>query len=837
MPLYSDHISNMYYSGSSSYSAPYSYGSKTPIGSSYSASYLNPGSNYSNHSSLGGYTRPQVSSRWITSSGRTYSPMLSTISERNTSSPSRVSSPRRIPSYKRSYVPSSYTPRPININTADIDVSRNKYRPKTESPPPPPAEAPTVDNENGPFMPRIDGKPETGIDSSPGELRSTIKRGRTVVRLHTIKRKDRDSPRKPLDGSQKSSSEERDKSESVVDNASAKDPESMKWREKLSEDLIYKDKKEKKTIGAKLMEKFIVKDNNDSDIELASDNKNKEETLSAPQAPHSSTSRSPTRRCSVEILAEQANVLDSLIRNENLSTATLDLSKVGTEEPVGVLEGQSNPLKTTKSDNSLHDRFRKSRDSKELKNSLKRRSLKRSSSSGRLDSITEFPREALCSLPSIEENRSSIKYESTKPKPKLKAKITGTVEVSPPTSPMKFKVEEVVVEEKLRPLKKEISFSSSVDSSFDDCSKSANRSITNALRKSRMRSSIRRKTDLESNGPSPEPDDGNFWDKIGKRETVYLLKRKQNIEDAREKHRRALFWFPEDEASSANEEFFEPPGVIDIENTAKQQEANNINASDVSVEGSILPKSELPLSDLNSNVLLTNPEIKPDDQQSSLLDPKKVKENFTKQNSETICHDVKEPLLAECNSEVKEEKSNTASLTVVNKSDVKKTNEVNVSAQVPQIPKSEDIISKVEKAPQKSTDPVLPYKKNSKEEVHLQKNIVSVMDTKSNKPEDEKIIKTKDAFISKPNQTDIAVLDKNKEKDSKKESSIEVKTEEKICPIHGKKEKIISQNETNVVSPKAKNTESPKSSKIVDKPSSSLSKIEVVPPNVETKQY
>ncbi|XP_063621117.1 ankyrin repeat domain-containing protein 12 isoform X2 [Cydia splendana] len=811
MPLYSDHISNMYYSGSSPYSAPYSYGSKTPIGPSYSASYLNPGSSYSNHSSLGGYTRPQVSSRWITSSGRNYSPILSTISERNTSSPSRVSSPRRIASYKRSYVPSSYTPRPININTADIDVSRNKYRPKTESPPPPAPQADaTADNENGPFMPRIDGKPETGIDSSPGELRSTIKRGRTVVRLHTIKRKDRDSPRKPLDGSQKSSSEEGDKSESVVDNAPVKDAsESRKWREKLSEDLIYKEKKEKKTIGTKLMEKFIVKDNNDSDIEITSDSKNKQEhALSTPLAPHSNTSRSPTRRCSVEILAEQANVLDSLIRNENLSTATLDLSKVGTEESVGIIEGQSNPLKTTKSDNSLYDRFRKSRDSKELRHSLKRRSLKKSSSGGRLDSITEFPREALCSLPSIEENRSSIKYENTKPKPKLKAKITATVEVSPPNSPLKFKVGEVVVEEKPRALKKEISFSSSVDSSFDECPNNENRSITNALRKSRMRSSIRRKTDLETNVPSPEPDDGNFWDKIGKRETVYLINRKQNIEDAREKHRRALFWFPEDEASSANEDLIESPNVndsnksdeMDIENTAKQQDTTNIDVSDVTVGGSILPKEpELPSFDINSKMQLTNPEIKSDSQHPSLLGSKEVKEISTKQASETIYQDLNRPLISDGNLNVKQEKPNAATSIAVNNSDVKKPDEVKVTDQVPQmnknrmLPKSEDKISKLDKAPENTMNPVVPK------------------------------------------ETDIAVLDSSKVKDSKQESPKEFKTEEKICPVHGKKDKTISQIEANAESSKVKKAESPKSSEMEDKTSPLHSKKVIMSPHVETK--
>ncbi|XP_073951241.1 protein kinase C delta isoform X2 [Choristoneura fumiferana] len=568
MPLYSDHISNMYYSGSSSYSAPYSYSSKTPLGSSYSAAYLNPGSNYSNHSSLGGYSRAPVSSRWITSSGRNYSPMLSTISERVTSSPVRISSPRRIPISKRSFKSSSYTPRPININTADIDVSKNKYRPKDESPPPPPppaqlpTEAPSADNETGPFMPRIDGKPETGIDSSPGVQRSTIRRGRTVVRLHTIKRKERDSPRKSENAIQNT------ETNVEVDAGNTDTTESKGWREKLSQDLIYVDKKEKKSLGAKLVEKFIVKDNNDSDSEnIVNELRNKQQTptsLSEPPTPSAGTSKSPDRRCSMEILAEQANLLDSLIRSENLSTATLDLSKVGVTDESATnskkINEHKNLLKTTKSDNSLHDRLRTSKDLKEPKHSTKRRSLKRSSSGGRLDSITEFPREAMCSaLPAIEENRSSVKYENTQLKPKLKAKITSSVAVSPPASPLKFKIEEVTVEEKPRQLKKEISYSCTVDDNFDESPKAinqTNKTITNALRKSKTKF-LRKKPECDNNVPSPEPDEGNFWDKIGKRETVYLQKRKQFIEDTREQRRRALYWFPDDEGSSANEDVFE----------------------------------------------------------------------------------------------------------------------------------------------------------------------------------------------------------------------------------------------------------------------------------------
>ncbi|KAM3962923.1 LOW QUALITY PROTEIN: protein kinase C delta [Aphomia sociella] len=562
MPLYSEHISNMYYGGAPSYtSMPYSYsGSVSSLGTSYSAPYLNPGSSYSSHSSLGGYSRIPLTTRWITSSGRSYSPMLSTISERGTSSPVRINSPRRIPIMKRSYGTSSYTSRPININTADIDVSRDKYHNKRKSPSPtrsPQRYSPKEDKDSSPFMPRVDGKPETGIDSSPGTKRSTIKRGRTVVRLHTVKRKERDSPRKPVN-----TQETENSNEEIVDPKEDSN-EGLKWREKLSEDLIYRGKTiEKKTLGTKLVEKFQLKDKNYSD-NLIIKPQIQDSVQNLHETPSTNTESLATkfpadRRCSMELLAEQADLFDSLIRSENLSTATLDLTKIGIDDtPKTSLEAiqsikrrksndPKNPLKTTKSDHSLHDNLKSLKDSRDTKQLSKRRSIKKSSSGGsicRLDSITEFPREPIrIELPAIEESRKlSVKHENTKtkPKPKLKAKITSSVDISTPTSPLKFKIENVTVEEKPRTPKKEITFSSAVDVE-----------LTSKEIKTKINpTSCTKQNSIKSVPESPEPEDGNFWNKIGKRETVYLLKRKQDIEENKEKHRRALFWYPEKEES------------------------------------------------------------------------------------------------------------------------------------------------------------------------------------------------------------------------------------------------------------------------------------------------
>lgn len=527
--------------------------------------------------------------------------MLSTISERGTSSPVRINSPRRIPISKRTYGTPAYTPRPININTADIDVSRDRYRHKIDSTPvvspktsprkvSPKRESPKreiVDKENGPFMPRVDGKPETGIDSSPGPQRSTIKRGRTVVRLHTIKRRERDSPRKPAEDSEnqgaENSSEINDADASKVCDTQTQgdNTENLTWREKLSDDLIYKGKKEKKSLGTKLVEKFIIKDD---DVDVPSHNTTalKEISQSLPATPlpdvsNVGTHKSPDRRCSMELLAEQASLFDSLIRRENLSTTGIDLSKVGVSEnssdEVGALQpmkkrkgnDKDNPLKTTKSDHSLHNSLKYFRDHKDTRQFSKRRSLKKSSSGGticRLDSITEFPKELSRSdLPSIEESRLSIKKENTKPKPKLKPIITSSVEVSPPKSPLKFKIENVTVEEIPRTPKKEIIYSSIVETPLEN---KVNTNIPQRTDKSRK--SIKKKKNINIKNDeviSPEPEDGNFWDKIGKRETVYLIKRKQNIDEFREKSRRALFWYPECEDTSAGEESHKDKEMVD----------------------------------------------------------------------------------------------------------------------------------------------------------------------------------------------------------------------------------------------------------------------------------
>ncbi|CAG9560325.1 unnamed protein product [Danaus chrysippus] len=615
--------------GSPSYSsAPYGYSSSIlPYGSSYSATYLSPGSNYSSHSSLGGYSRTPLTSRWLTSGSRAYSPMLSTISEKGTLTPVRINSPRRAPIINRNYVSPQYSHKPININTADIDVSRDKYRykksnttPELASKLPSRNDSPKTNKETG------HDKPDIGIDSSPGRKRTTIKRDRPVVRLHTVKRKDKDSPRKPVQNDSNKAINAETETEKLE-----KQSETLKWRQKLADDLSYRVQKEKKSLGAKLVEKFTLKDKENDDYTVTKKESPTSvvirDILNKNNIENNETMDKLNRRCSMELLAEQACLLDSLIRRENLSTVTLDLSKIGTEGDSGTKsqantskKGKTlqpvNALTTTKSDHSLHDRLK---DKKIIdKKPSKRRSIRKCSSGSsicRLDSITETPKNVKQLDASVIENQETNEKTKKVVKPKVKRKITSTVEVTTPPSPLKFIVENVTVEEKSRPPKKDIIYSSTVDEILPQDkpfevnteetqniyyntniesmeSNSSNNDIKVNISENLVkghRRSIKTKPVLKANSnlDSPEPEDGNFWDKIGKRETVYLVKRKQNIEDTQEKIKRSLFWFPgeEEEVECSNSDAFD-----------NNHEKNIINNTSLDVKDHIDSKVNLNLN-------------------------------------------------------------------------------------------------------------------------------------------------------------------------------------------------------------------------------------------------
>ncbi|XP_045473289.1 uncharacterized protein PFB0765w-like isoform X2 [Harmonia axyridis] len=200
-----------------------------PSTSSYTPLFLS--GPYSNHSSIvaNNFTRPAPSySRGF----RHYKPHLSTITERRTNSPLR-----RINSPKVIYTP-VIVPRPIKINTADIDVSTNKYR-KYDRPRKDVSE--TKLDSKSPSPSRTAESPRSSTELKEATPTANIKRERATVRLRTI-HKDR-----------------------VINS-----PTYRKWRENFEPDELYPDEVEsspkilKKTPGELLKEKFLIPSENRS---------------------------------------------------------------------------------------------------------------------------------------------------------------------------------------------------------------------------------------------------------------------------------------------------------------------------------------------------------------------------------------------------------------------------------------------------------------------------------------------------------------------------------------------------------------------------------------------
>ncbi|XP_069674583.1 uncharacterized protein Pkcdelta isoform X2 [Periplaneta americana] len=156
MPIFSD--LSLYYCGSSTSFSPSFYTNQV-------SSFNPPTSNYTSRSSAftgfsSGLSLVNPSPRLLPTTPRVnkYSPLLPTISETTSLSAiprrplPRISSPRAVPTYR--------APRPIDIDTSDIDVTTPRKRTDRIS--------------------RDRDDPQQG----------TIKRGRTVVRLHTKRLKD-----------------------------------------------------------------------------------------------------------------------------------------------------------------------------------------------------------------------------------------------------------------------------------------------------------------------------------------------------------------------------------------------------------------------------------------------------------------------------------------------------------------------------------------------------------------------------------------------------------------------------------------------------------------------
>lgn len=236
MPLFHD-LSSYYYGGGSS-----------------SYSYLT--GPYSSHSSIvaSNYSRP--TSSYTKTSNRSnlprgYKPHLATINETQAIGLSRLNSPK----IRLRSSPKMKYQRPISINTADIDVSTNKYRkidyPKKEYTIAKSPESSYKEEPDGAFMPKMDNK------------RSTIKRERTVVRFHTDR-----NPDKYESKNDEENEEEKKRHETIKVFDEEIKVVKPKWRENFEPDELKLPNtrvKEEKPISERLKEKFMIKEKEEED--------------------------------------------------------------------------------------------------------------------------------------------------------------------------------------------------------------------------------------------------------------------------------------------------------------------------------------------------------------------------------------------------------------------------------------------------------------------------------------------------------------------------------------------------------------------------------------------
>lgn len=237
MPLYSDR--NYYYTSAASpyNSSPYS-GSST---------YLH--SNYSRPT----YTAPIPPTRTTNYSSR-YTPLLAPINEASLMHLKRPLTRLSSPKLGLHSSPKFNVPRPISINTADIDVSAARYKRnnihipiygrKTDL-------TPTEVIEPKRFMPRVDGN-----DLPDNEQSQQIQRTRPVVRLSTVRSKDTNK-----------SKEDKERNTNLIGNIRKEtiSPERDKiekksnWRDNFEYDLSPQPKEVRKTPGERLREKHLIK--------------------------------------------------------------------------------------------------------------------------------------------------------------------------------------------------------------------------------------------------------------------------------------------------------------------------------------------------------------------------------------------------------------------------------------------------------------------------------------------------------------------------------------------------------------------------------------------------
>lgn len=286
MPFYND--MNYYGLNSLSYTPYYS-----------SSNVYSPFSGYS-RALTGGYVPPSRTAYSSANYNRHYKPKLKPISEtpfhtairsQALTALTRINSPKAVVvATPTKYVP----PRPILINTANIDVSSSRFdrhrktRGRSESPEPvvstyddagetedaapitsctaePVNEAKPTATDEDPFMPRVD-------QHDPPQFRSTIKRNRNIVRLSTNRLRSNTSSRNDSskrNSTNSNSSDDRDRLSQGKESETKSSTGDVKksWRDRFGDSLQYQPQKDvvRKTPGELILEKHIIRDKRKDD--------------------------------------------------------------------------------------------------------------------------------------------------------------------------------------------------------------------------------------------------------------------------------------------------------------------------------------------------------------------------------------------------------------------------------------------------------------------------------------------------------------------------------------------------------------------------------------------
>lgn len=280
---------------------------------------------YSPFSRLNPYTPPPP--RSIYSKDGQYKPMLTSISETPSSIRlSPLTSLTRINSGKHySFLrPTSYvSPRPIQMNTADIDVSASRFRKnrnvriRSTSPEIVKNESETstenVTSNSSSFMPRVDQN-----DPVPC---TTIKRDRNIVRLSTMRQRSHSRSNRSSHGSKKSTGSKKSSPKSISSNGSssgstknrnidslsdepcdgsASNIVKKSWRDKFGESLQTNTQKVvRKTPGELILERHLIREREND----------KENTLKIPSMPKTTMVHIPDN-----VTPQEITYLEPLIR-------------------------------------------------------------------------------------------------------------------------------------------------------------------------------------------------------------------------------------------------------------------------------------------------------------------------------------------------------------------------------------------------------------------------------------------------------------------------------------------------------------------------------------------